>query len=163
VQGTVVSQAYGYDAANRRLSIQEGSNTQTYGYDFAGNRSGQNGGAGQFPLSSFLPGTLSGYNAQNNQLTAGQYTDGRGNLNAIGSYGFTYDGENRLATAQLNSSTVTYGYDGNGHRVVKTAGGQTITYVYDVFGNLATEYGGTTSAPCAPCYLTVDALAARGW
>jgi RHS repeat-associated protein len=58
----------------------------------------------------------------------------------------------------LNTSTATYGYDGNGQRVTKTAGGQTITYVYDVFGNLAAEYGGTTSAPCAPCYLTVDAL-----
>jgi hypothetical protein len=78
-----MSQTHGYDAGNRLPSIQEGTNAQSYG--FAGNCSGQNGGAGQFPLSSFLPGTLSGYNAQN-RVMAGQYTDVPWEM--IGSYGF---------------------------------------------------------------------------
>jgi hypothetical protein len=108
-------------------------------------------------LSSFLPGTLSGYNAQN-RLTTGQCNDSRGHLNTIGSYAFAYDAENRLATAQLNTSMETFGHEANWQRVTKTAGGQTITYVYDAFGNLAAEYGGTTSDPYASCYLTVDAL-----
>ena len=93
-------------------SIQESGNWQAYNCDFAGNRwVSQN--TGSLPWSSFLPGSSSGYNAYN-QLTAGQYTDSRGNLNGIGSYTFGYDAENRLATAAINSSTDTYGYDENG-------------------------------------------------
>jgi RHS repeat-associated protein len=76
---------------------------------------------------------------------------------------FTYDAENRQATATISTGTTTttasYTYDGLGQRVTKTTGGQTTTYVYDAFGNLAAEYGSGTS-PCGTntCYLTWDPL-----
>jgi RHS repeat-associated protein len=159
VQGTVLNQAYGYDAANRLNSIQETPNSQTYTYDPMGNRAGQNGGSQQFPLSSFLPGTTSGYNG-NNQLTAGQYTDGQGNLNGIGAMTFGYDAENRLTTTLLSSNTVTYQYDGNGQRVVKQTPSGTTIFAYDAMGNLAAEYttAAGTNPQCETCYVTVDHL-----
>ncbi|HWQ55152.1 MAG TPA: RHS repeat-associated core domain-containing protein [Bryobacteraceae bacterium] len=154
-----VDQVAGYDHASRLASFQEGSNSQNYGYDPPGNGWANRWvslNSGLLPLSTFMPTTSSGYNALN-QLTAGQYSDGRGNMTGLGGYGFTYDGENRLVTVQIGQATITYGYDGVGQRATKTSGGQTTTYVYDAMGNLAAEYG-TSTAPCTTCYVSVDQL-----
>jgi RHS repeat-associated protein len=74
---------------------------------------------------------------------------------------FQYDGENRQVTATINGTATTYGYDGNGLRISKTSGGVTTTYIYDAFGNLAAEYNGDSTSPCATtatCYVTWDHL-----
>src|SRR5579884_574800 len=68
--------------------------------------------------------------------------------------GIVVDLRQRMVRGQ---NAVSYGYDGNGQRVTKTVGQQATTYVYDAMGNLAAEYG-TTTPPCAPCFVTVDQL-----
>ena len=155
-----VDQVFAYDKLNRLTSIQEGGSTQAYDYDNRGNRwLTQNTGIPQLPASPFLASSASDYNNQN-QLTAqgAQHLD-RGNQTSIGAYVFTYDGESRMATSQINSGT-TYSYDGDGRRVQKQNALGTMTYVYDASGNLAAEY--TTAVgnnpQCATCYLTVDHL-----
>jgi len=120
-------------------------------------------------LSSFTPTTQSSFNAGTNRLTGASY-DAAGNLQAIGGYTFTYDGENRMASATLNV-TAMYEYDGEGRRVGKivcptastcnasTPGVILTRYVNDAQGNLVAEYGqSSTQAPCTTCYLADDHL-----
>jgi RHS repeat-associated protein len=147
------------DRLNRLTSIQEGSSTQSYGYDSRGNRwLAQNTGTVPLPASSFLATSAADYNSQN-QLTrqGAQYAD-RGNQTAIGLYTFTYDGESRMQTSQLNSGTTTYSYDADGRRVMKQSPTGTTTYVYDAFGDVAAEYGAASTGPCITCYVSVDHL-----
>ena len=94
----------------------------------------------------------------NNRISGWGY-DNAGNVTAIQNMPrtYNYDAENRQTTATVNSVVTTYAYDGNRQRVGKTWNGQTTTFVYDAFGNLAAEYGGTTSTSGTQ-YLTPDHL-----
>jgi RHS repeat-associated protein len=161
-----LDQVAGYDGVNRLSSFQEGPNYQNYAYDPNSGYTPAGSGwgnrfvslnSGVLPLSGFIPGTPSGYNAQN-QLSAAQYGDGRGNMTSLGAWTFSYDGENRLAAVQTAVGQATYGYDGSGKRVTKTWGAQTTTYVYDAMEKLAAEYGYSPSTPCTTCYVSVDQL-----
>jgi RHS repeat-associated protein len=155
-----VDQAAGYDKANRLSSFQESTNYQDYAYDPPGNGSANrwvSQYSGAFPLSGYMPITSSGYNAQN-QLAVAQYADGRGNMTGLGAWSFGYDGENRLVSGQTSAGGATYAYDGSGQRVTKTWGQQVTTYVYDAMGNLAVEYGNSTTPPCTTCFVSVDQL-----
>jgi hypothetical protein len=88
--------------------------------------------------------------------------DAAGNIKQVDVNGrkFTYDPENRQATAcincdpPINNLLVTYAYDGNGLRVSKTVGSQTTYYVYDAGGNLAAEYGSVPDSRCGTCSIT---------
>ncbi len=91
----------------------------------------------------------------------GDPAHGSGNLTQIGSYTFTYDGENRMKSSQIGGAGgTTYTYDGNGQRVTKQNSAGTTTYVYDAFGSLAAEYttAGQSTPACTTCYVTVDQL-----
>jgi RHS repeat-associated protein len=46
--------------------------------------------------------------------------------------------------------------------VTKTWGQQVTTYVYDAMGNLAVEYGNSTTPPCTTCFVSVDQLGSTG-
>ena len=70
---------------------------------------------------------------------------------------FTYDGENRQVTANINGATSTYSYDGEGRRIRKASGFTTTIYVYDAFGKLAAEYANQTPASGTQ-YVHVDHL-----
>jgi uncharacterized protein RhaS with RHS repeats len=81
--------------------------------------------------------------------------DNNGNIASIpmagsASRNFTYDAENRTASATIVTGTgniaASYVYDGLGQRVSKTVNGQTTTFVYDAFGNLMAEYGGNSTS-----------------
>jgi RHS repeat-associated protein len=78
----------------------------------------------------------------NNQwLGTGAGYDANGNATAIPgttNETFTYDGENRVATANANG-TITYVYDGEGRRVSKAASTFTTNYLYDAFGKVVQE------------------------
>lgn len=68
--------------------------------------------------------------AQNQLSGVGLVYDAAGNKiqDNIGSR-YTYDAENRIATAETLGGTESYGYDGDGKRALKTAGGSTgLTY-----------------------------------
>ncbi|MET3653433.1 hypothetical protein [Dyella japonica] len=69
-------------------------------------------------------------------------------VNVIGgeSFGYGYDGRNRLITVQRNGGTVdTYAYNANGERVAKIATWPSAInqrYVYGPASQLLGEYGG---------------------
>ncbi len=133
---------------------------QAYNYDAYGNRWVT--GTGWIPYTGLTP--------TSNQFTGNRWTgsgisyDGSGNQKQVmPSQSFTYDSENRVATATMGTVTTTYAYDGDGRRVQKTvspASGPpvTTTYVYDAAGNTVAEYGGPTPTVSGTTYLTQDHL-----
>jgi RHS repeat-associated protein len=178
VPGLNVTQFYLYDAVNRLTTFSEtGSQVnQNYGYDPSygfGNRwiasgwtpyTGLQPTANVFPSNRWADGSGVAYDPAGNQT---QIT-----LGGSGSPNFTYDAENRQATAVINSTPTLYSYDGDGQRVMKivcpmntplascsqtTQGAMVTTFVYDAQGNLAAEYG-STSGVSGTTYLTADHL-----
>jgi RHS repeat-associated protein len=76
--------------------------------------------------------------------------DARGNTTAdvlaSGSYGYGYNGRNRLTVVQNDGVTVgSYVLNALGERVQKTAGGLTIRFDYDEDSRLLSESSGTTN------------------
>jgi RHS repeat-associated protein len=98
----------------------------------------------------------------NNQLSGWGY-DQAGNILQVSNMArtFTYDAENRQATASAAGLVNSYTYDGEGRRVTRTTSWNqttpTTVYVYDAFGQLAAEYGQATETSGTK-YLTADAL-----
>jgi RHS repeat-associated protein len=159
-----LTQTFTYDAYNRiATAVEAGSPgwTRNYNYDAYGNGwVSYNSGLTLSPFTATGTTTSSSNFASNNQLSiANSAYDLAGNQTTIGGYTFTYDGENRQATAKLNGVTTTYTYDGEGRRVQKaTSGGATTVYVYDAGGQLAAEYSSNPPSQSATLYLTDDPL-----
>jgi len=157
------TQTYTYDSLNRLVTAAEagtGGWSEGYGYDTYGNR-WVTSPVGLPTLTLETPVAQSWYNAQNRIGTWGY--DGGGNVTQVASMtrSFTYDVENRQATATIAGLTTSYAYDGEGKRVQKTSpSGATTVYAYDGQGQLAAEYvsAGSTDSPCRTCYLTTDYL-----
>lgn len=151
--------SYGYDADYRMTSITDGvtaSQSQTYGYDELSRLKSVTGGSGITGNLSYDPngnrlglGAWSfGYESGSNQITlANVYTpisvqtDGRGNVKEydsdLGSWGFNYDGFNRLQSryfvtvGRTNSTTGTYTYNMKSERVGKVSSYEgTFRYTY---------------------------------
>jgi len=159
--GSTWTDTYGYDGVNRLTSASEagaGTWSQTYGYDALGNR--WLSAYSNLPAPTSEVPQASTWFGSNNRITApSPWTyDAAGNVLAVGGMtrSFTYDGENRQKTANVNGTATTYTYDGDGHRVTKLVGGTTTVFVYDPLGNLAQEYG--TATDSGTKYLTTDAL-----
>ncbi|MGO9009674.1 MAG: RHS repeat domain-containing protein [Bryobacteraceae bacterium] len=172
-----ITQSYSYrDPANRLSAANEPDAApgltgwpQTYNYDAFGNRAVAAGS--YMPNEGFTPsGTVASvFPASNNRLVrgAGDSYDGAGNQtawatvppSASGSW-FTYDGENRLLTANVaNQGGASFVYDGEGRRVQKiSSSGAVTTYVHDAMGNLAAEYSTAAPAAAGTQYLTSDFL-----
>lgn len=175
------AQNYTYDALNRIGSAGEGSGwSRAYGYAEPGNQYVNPTGTSGYTISSFTPTAASNFDARNRLNVNSAVYDplGNGNQTGIGAYAFTWDAEGRLTNANLGSggtavSSTGYVYDGDGQRVQKitcpagtsactaaVSGATATTYVYDAWGNLAAEYGGSTTSACGTptCYLSVDQL-----
>jgi len=114
--------------------------------------------------SPFMPMT-SAYYLSNNRLYGPGY-DSSGNQLNMGANLFSYDGESRLRTHEINQDRwVTY-HDGEGRRVMRqrmTVGtgafDAPVVYAYDAGGQLAAEYApGSLSAPCVTCSRYMDHL-----
>ena len=160
--GTVnQTQSYTYDSWNRLTGVSGETGWQHgYGYDAFGNRtltSGSNVLANPVTLTPKPTATF-----PNNRWTpaladGAVWYDLAGNGQGLpdGSV-YTYDAENRLATA----GTSQYFYDGDGHRTKKITASGTTTYVYDAAGELTAEYesGGSTKLSSVRMYLTADHL-----
>jgi RHS repeat-associated protein len=139
------TETYQYDPLYRLASVTEASGTvlESYTYDQTGDR-----------LSKTASGLATGaylYTTGTHQLksigNAPQASDANGNITGsvigAGTYGFAYNGRNRLSLAQLNGSTVgTYTYNALGQRIgkVTTAAER---YGYNENGQLLAEYGAT--------------------
>lgn len=140
-------ETYGYDPLYRLTGTfnKWGASVETYTYDKTGDR-----------LSKTAPGLATGaylYTTGTHQLAstgnASRANDANGNTtgSVIGgnSYGFGYNGRNRLTIAQLNGATVgTYTYNALGQRIGKVATfPQAVTerFAYNEAGQLIGEYG----------------------
>jgi RHS repeat-associated protein len=140
-------ETYHYDPLYRLGDVTKtvGGVLESYTYDRTGDR-----------LGKVAPGLATGaylYTSGTHQLSsvgnAARSNDFNGNTTAssIGgsTYGFGYNGRNRLTVAQLNGQTVgTYTYNAFGQRIGKVATfpqASTERYAYDEAGHLIGEYG----------------------
>ena len=162
--GLNVTQTYSPDAYNRLSSMSESSTglSQTYSYDAYGNRAVT---GGYVPNSSLTPFAINQFSL-NQWNGAGSYTasyDAVGNQTKNNGTGnvFTYDGENRMVSANIaNTGAVNYTYDAEGRRVQKNAstGNLTTYYVYDATDQVAAEYTTQTQPYYGEEYFTDDHL-----
>jgi RHS repeat-associated protein len=107
--------SYAFDAFGNRTSMTVGADETTYAYDDADR------------LTSVL-------SPQSSVLS---YTwDDNGDLTARGSDSFSWDYEDRMVSATVNSVTTTFAYRGDGLRNSKTTGGNTTTFTWDVAAGL---------------------------
>ena len=123
---------YGYDGLNRLSTAGKTGQAFSYVYDRYGNRTQEN------------PGSQFSFDAHNHiTYPSGYVYDTAGNLTSDGNCSYTWDGEERMATATCpGSGTTTYIYDAEGRRVAK-ASGSTITeeYLYNLAGQRVSTYG----------------------
>jgi len=140
------TETYGYDPLYRLTGITDaGTALESYTYSPTGDR-----------LSKTAPGLATGaylYTSGTHQLASiggtSRANDANGNTtgSVIGgnTYGFGYNGRNRLTIAQLNGATVgTYSYNAMGQRIGKVATfpmATTERYAYNEAGQLIGEYG----------------------
>jgi RHS repeat-associated protein len=150
-------ETYGYDALYRLTGVNAANSTsiEAYTYNKTGDR-----------LSKAAPGMLTGaytYAPDTHHLTGVGTTtrqvDARGDTTAdvlaSGTYGYGYNGRNRLTVVQNNGVTVgSYVLNALGLRVQKTAGTVTTRFDYDEAAQLLSESTGTGARD----YVWMDSL-----
>jgi RHS repeat-associated protein len=105
-----------FDAFGNRTEMTVGSDTTTYSYDDADR------------LTTVTPPS---------PASAISYTwDDNGNLTDRGSDSFSWDYEDRMVSATVNSVTTTFAYRGDGLRNSRTVGGNTTTFTWDIASGL---------------------------
>jgi RHS repeat-associated protein len=142
------TETYGYDPLYRLTGVTAGSGSiiEAYTYNKTGDR-----------LAKTAPGLLTGtynYATGTHHLmgvgTTTRQVDARGNTTAdvlaSGTYGYGYNGRNRLTVVQNSGTTVgSYVLNALGQRVQKTVGTVATRFDYDEASHLVSEGTGTTS------------------
>ena len=141
-------ESYGYDPLYRLTSVTDGTTPlQSFTYNPTGDRTSKSG-------SGLATGTY-GYQANTHWLTsigsAARSYDANGNTTGNSSagqtWGYGYNGRNRLTVVQAGGATVgTYTYNAMGQRIQKVAtlpSAVTQRFAYDEQGHLIGEYGTT--------------------
>jgi len=142
------TEAYSYDPLYRLTGMTDaGTALESYTYNRTGDRLSKTAtdvvmGGGVY---SYTPGTHQLASIGN----AARANDADGNTTAsvMGgeTFGFAYNGRNRLISVQRNGSTVgIYTYNALGERIGKVTGVGTASYAYDEAGHLIGDY--TTSS-----------------
>jgi RHS repeat-associated protein len=137
-------ETYQYDPLYRLKSVTEANGTvlASYTYNETGDRLSKTA-AGQ-------DGGVYGYTAGTHQLISignvAQTNDHNGNTTGIASagqtYGFGYNGRNRMQILQVNGArAMTYTYNAFGQRVLQTGSNDTKDFTYDEQGHLVNESG----------------------
>ena len=127
------TESYGYDSLYRLMAVTyTDAFTQTYVYDAGGNR-----------LTKADPNTTTSYTSdQADRMTAAggvNYTyDSNGNQTGRGSDTFGWDALNRMVTATVASTNITYTYRADDLRSTKLLAGTTTTYTWDLNAGLPT-------------------------
>ncbi len=139
------TETYGYDPLYRLTGVaQGGSNILSLTYNPAGDRTSKTGGG----LATGVYGYTTGTHQLSTIGSSARTSDLNGNMtgNSSGgqSWGYGYNGRNRLVVVQANGATVgTYTYNALGQRIQKVATMPTaITsrFVYDAASHLIGEY-----------------------
>jgi RHS repeat-associated protein len=119
---------YSYDPLDRLTAATHPNQpNESYAYDDVGNRTASHQGS-SYTYQSFnrlvsANGTAFGYDTNGNQVSK---------IDAVGSWTYTWDYENRLKQALLSGGvTVNYSYDAIGRRVQRSSATGTTKFVYD--------------------------------
>jgi len=125
--------------------VGQTTNTYAYAYDPIGNRLSASRNLDDL---TYISNELNQYTQIANGQTIEPTYDADGNLLTFNGWTFTWNGENRLATATNGTVTLSFSYDYMGRRIAKAiAGGATFAYTYDGW-NLLRErktVGGTSA------------------
>lgn len=105
--------------------------TPTYTYDQIGNRQSSTGVS---PVSSYTANELNQYSAID---STNPVHDADGNLTSDGRWTYTWNGENRLASATDGSKRIDFTYDYHGRLVKKDDGTEIEVYLYDGWNRIA--------------------------
>jgi YD repeat-containing protein len=154
------NQTFAYDAANRLLTAVD-SGGQGYNLTYAYNNDGSNGvygnvtcvqGAGAGTCAQIVyqqASNNSALSATNNRVysignTTVKYDLAGDMLNDV-NCSYTYDGEQRMASATCGGVTAQYVYDAEGQRVAKlnSSGAVTEQDVYNTAGQVIMRYNGS--------------------
>jgi RHS repeat-associated protein len=158
---TAAATTYTFDSAGRPLTRVDPAGittTRAYGTPYTGRALTETvKDSAQATLASFTWG----YDEVGNVLSAAQ-TIGSNADN--GTWTYTYDDQNRLKTAQLNSNpTTTYGYDGAGNRTsVQVGSNPAVTTSYDTAGLPVSSSDGSTYTHDAAGNMT-SVSGSRNW
>jgi RHS repeat-associated protein len=153
------NQTFTYDAVNRLVTA--GSGSQGYSLTYAYNNDGSNGaygnvtcvqGAGAGTCAQVVyqqPSNNSALSVTNNRVysignTTVNYDPAGDMLNDV-NCSYTYDGEQRMASATCGGVTTQYVYDGEGQRVAKlnASGAVSEQDVYNPAGQVLMRYNGS--------------------
>lgn len=141
------NETYRYDALSRLIEVDDasGNPVQSFTYNKTGDRLSKSGGLYSSGAYTYTSGThqLSGVGA------SARINDANGSTTAIASagvsWGFGYNGRNRLVVVQANGSTVgSYTYNALGQRIQKVVSqpsAETVRFAYDERSHLIGEYG----------------------
>jgi RHS repeat-associated protein len=164
-------QAYTYDQLSRLKSATEtgGVNpwTQAFIYEDTpnsaqGERYGNRRIDAALTTANVQPASNPTFDPMSNRIADGQgYSfDSAGNMTSGGGVAYTFDAENRIASAFDGMNVPSsYSYDSDGRRVRKVTPGGTTIFVYDAMGQLVAEFN--DSAPSGTNkthYITSDTL-----
>ena len=143
---------YTYDAASQitELTYKYGVTTLgniTYTYDAGGRRTAIGGSYARTGLPAAVTSTT--YNDANQATAfAGQTLtyDLNGNLTGDGTYTYTWNARNKLASISGTSFSASFTYDVFGRRTSKTVNGTTTSYLYDGSNLVQEQSGGSATA-----------------
>ncbi|MBI5947479.1 MAG: RHS repeat-associated core domain-containing protein [Chloroflexi bacterium] len=129
---------YAYDDLYRLTSVTyPGPATTTYAFDAFGNRTSMTKPGSQVTTYAYNDGDRLTTVTPPSPASAVSYTwDNNGDLTARGSDSFSWDYEDRMVSATVNSVTTTFAYRGDGLRNSRTTGGNTTTFTWDINAGL---------------------------
>ncbi|MBB5357740.1 RHS repeat-associated protein [Rhodanobacter sp. ANJX3] len=146
---SLASETYRYDPLSRLVEVDDanGNALQSYTYNPTGDRLSKTGNGLATGSYSYTTGTHQLSGIGNGARTRDANGNMTGNSSAGQTWGYGYNGRNRLTVVQANGNTVgTYGYNALGQRISKVATLPTAVsqrFAYDEQGNLIGEYGTT--------------------
>ena len=133
-QGT---HSYAYDNLYRLTSVTyPGPATTSYAFDAFGNRTSKTDAGGTTAYAYDDAGRITAVTPPSPAPVVSYTWDNNGNLTNRGSDSFSWDYEDRMTSATVNSVTSTFAYRGDGLRDSRTTGGNTTTFTWDIAGGL---------------------------
>ena len=122
---------FGYNARSEVTGATMGANTYNYGYDSIGNRVAATNNAETF---AYFANALNQYTNIADGVSVSPTYDADGNMVSYGPWAFTWDAENRMASAVSNGVLmVTNVYDHLSRRIKKVSrgGAESAEFLYD--------------------------------
>jgi len=129
VNSVVTTNEFSYNDRSELTGAVMDTNSYDYVFDNIGNRQSYTNNGEAW---TYLANELNQYTNVADGVTNSPAYDADGNMLAYGDWTFTWNGENRLATADNGSTTLTFDYDYMGRRFKKeVAGASTNYFIYD--------------------------------